>query len=293
MELEDITFTVKPGSNLINQMDVISQHGTRRYAPRYDDRGNMIDDGGLSPWRHTYGFNNRILQSAKTTGTSDTETLTFTYDAFDRKIHRSWLRGGHSKVSKSSKSSKTASMPLAAVDGREPVAVALAAAGGSSTGGSESDRWYFYDTADHPIYEKDSQGSKLNIYALGRRVARVTSDGTITYFHHDHLGSTAAATSSDQKIPAKDSPPETPSGPETLRISAPSVLPVWEPGSYQVATFRADGGRPPYGWAVSGTLPSSLSFGCGGEHRDPSISAQGFGLTPSGHRGPRARVLPV
>jgi len=260
VELEDIAFTVRSDSNLIDHMDLIGQHGTRRYVPRYDDRGNMIDDGGLSPWRHTYGFNNRIRQSAKTTRTSNTEKVTFTYDAFDRKIHRSWHKGRDREVSKPS---KTASPRVAAVDGRETLAVTSAAEGGSSTGGPEPDRWYFYDTADRPIYEKDSHGSKLNIYALGRRVARVTSDGTVTYFHHDHLGSTVAATNSDQKIPATDTPPETPSDPETLWISGPSVLPVWEPGSYQAATFHAEGGHPPYDWTLRGILPSSLDFSDG------------------------------
>lgn len=255
-EMEEVYFTIHSDSNLIDWFEVEGERKARRYTPHYDNRGNMTYDGGLTRWHHTYNCKNTIDRSTRAKTSTQSETVSFVYDAFDRKIHRYF----RVTTEPNEKEKEKTYSKVVSVDGGPTKTMAAVASSTSTTGHSSSDRWYFYDTTGRPIYEKDKQGAILNIFALGRRVARIASDGSIEYFHHDHLGSTVAATDSDVKIPAKDNPPDLPPVAEDLRITGPSILPAWPVSTYQVVQFRASGGRPPYQWSTKGNIPPSLSF---------------------------------
>jgi YD repeat-containing protein len=223
-EKEDISFRIKPNNNLVELIDIT---GVGRYTPIYDSRGNLMNDGGLTGWSHTYDYQNKIASSIRTKSKTEQEAIRFYFDAFGRKIGRDQAVSSIASI-KTSKTSPTDSGRIAA----------------SSASYGFPELRYFYDAEGKRIYEIDVQGPLLYIFGLGRRIAKITSDERIEYFHQDHLGSTVAVTSSSDLISSVDCGMD---DPQIAKLEiVPQKLPVAYHNNYYRAIVEGKGGWPPY-----------------------------------------------
>jgi len=133
--------------------------------------------------------------------------------------------------------------------------------------GTEESKTYFY-SGDSLAYEQKGGESTLYVYGLGRQLAQVKHDGTIEYFHHDHLGSVAAVTDSAVKIPTADQGVDRPDPLSVMALVDGQLqvnLPKAYPRSRYRATLKVVGGVSPYRWVSLVGLPAGLSHQAAGD----------------------------
>jgi RHS repeat-associated protein len=204
--LADFTYTLDPVGNPTRVVRTGSAAGTTTYA--YDNRDRLTDvcfqatcPGGGDPFvRWTYDAVGNRLTEARPTGTTN-----YTYNAADELTQAGSTSYTYDQNgNETGAGARTFTYDLAN-------RLALTASGGTTTTyAHDGDGNRRQTTAsgqttkllwdpNHPLpqlaIERDGAGALLRRYLYGRTRLSITSGGSSSYYHYDHLGSVANVTS--------------------------------------------------------------------------------------------------